>query len=326
MVMRVREFLIVASVLCVSCGMGPFAGPGGGDENLPQSGAGPYLFAAPDFETPADEPYILAQPVVSLTDPAVRQREDGLYEVFFTRTDADVGEIWKATYAGFDELPVQPPVRVLSADREWEAGVVRSPALVESGSELLLYYEGGVDSPSIGIARSTNDGLSFEKESDTPLVQDAKDPDVVISDGRWLLVYGDPAGEAIFLRTGSDERSFGEARLLLSARLGLVGAFDSLGVSAPALRIRTSSAGRDHFGLFYAGVGLTAEGEALSNIGYQGSFDTYEWAPFLAGEPILAAGPAGAGGPAPLLSGTESLLFVHQVRQGRGRLAIAFGP
>ncbi|MCP4443830.1 MAG: glycoside hydrolase family 32 protein [Myxococcales bacterium] len=317
---------IVLVLALASCGMGPFAGEGGGDDNLPQSGAGPYLFAASDFETPADEPYILSQPIVSLTDPAVLEAPEGGYDVYYTRSDDEGSEIWKVSLHSLVELPLSPPERVLTADSEWEAGVVRAPSVVEVGAELFLYYEGGRDDPSIGLARSTDGGRSFSKVVGNPVVTFAKDPEVIIAGDRWLLVSGDIEGEQIVLRESNDGVSFGESRALITARLGREGVFDSSGIAAPALRLTVSPSGREHYGLFYAGVGNDSDGDLVSAIGYQGSFDTLEWFAFLQGEPILAAGSAGAGGPAPLLYGNESLLFVHQRRQGRGRLAVAFGP
>ncbi len=323
--MHLRDILCVVSLSSLACGLGPFAEPGGGDDRLPQSGAGPYVFAAPDFDTPADEPYVLAQPIVSLTDPWVHKLDDGRYEIFYTRSTEDASEVWRVRLESLDALPAEPPERVLAPSADWEGSVVRSPSLVVEGSEFFLYYEGGDDAPSIGLARSTDGGQTFAKDVSNPVVTEAGDPDVIKTEESWLMVSIDPLGEQIVLREGQSAAAFGAPRALVSARLG-AGTFDAFGVRAPALRRQTSSAGREHFGLFYSGLGPNADGEETSSIGYQGSFDLQLWTAFLDGEPILSAGPAGAGGPAPLLDGTDSLLFVHQARQGRGRLAVAFGP
>ncbi len=324
--MHLRITLALVALSLQACGLGPFAESGGGDDSLPQSGAGPYEFAPPDFETPADEPYILAQPVVSLTDPTGRLLDDGRYEIFYTRKDSEGSEIWRVRLESLDALPAEPPELVLEASLDWEEGVVRSPTLVVEGSELFLYYQGSDENPSVGLARSSDGGLSFQKDPANPLVSAARDPDVIVGEETWLMVYVDPAGEEVLLREGVGATAFGEARSLVRARIGTANAFDSVGIRGPALRRQVSSAGREHFGLFYAGEGTTSDGDRISSIGYQGSFDLQEWAAFLDGEPILEAGPAGAGGPAPLLDGTKSLLFIHQRRQGRGRLAVAFGP
>ncbi len=323
--MRDVRIFLAWGICLAACGLGPFDVESGGDDNLPQSGAGPYLFPPADFDTPVDEPYILAQALVSLTDPAVRLLPDGSsYEVFYTRTNADGSEIWKVVVESLVELPSEPSL-VLSATSSWEGTTVRAPSIVLSGSELFLYYEGGDEESGIGLARSTDGGQTFVKDAANPLIVQARDPDVVIAGERWLMVHGAIDGGEIFVREGR-EASFGTATPILRARLGVAGAFDALGVGAPALRAQERISGRTHFGLFYEGVGPNSDGEPISSIGYQGSFDLVNWAAFLDGEPILEAGPAGAGGPSPVLFGTESLLFVHQRRQGRGRLAVAYGP
>lgn len=323
--MHLRNILWVVALSSLACGLGPFAEQGGGDDRLPQSGAGPYVFAAADFDTSADEPYVLAQPIVSLTDPWVHILDDGRYEIFYTRSTEVESEVWRVRLESLDALPAEAPERVLAPSADWEGSVVRAPSLVVRGSEFFLYYEGGDDAPSIGLARSTDGGQTFVKDVSNPVITEAGDPDVIATEDSWLMVYIDPLGEQVLLREGQSAAVFGAPRSLVSARLG-AGTFDSLGIQSPALRRQTSAAGREHFGLFYAGLGPNADGEETSSIGYQGSFDLQQWTAFLEGEPILAAGPAGAGGPAPVLDGTDSLLFVHQARQGRGRLAVAFGP
>ena len=323
---RLRILLGLALCVLASCGLGPLDEPGGGDDGLPQSGAGPYRFAEPDFETTADEPYVFAEAIVSLSDPAVRITDQGYYEIFYTRSNEDGSQIWKVTLESLDTLPQSEATLVLGATDAWEDGVVRAPSLVVRGSELFLYYEGGRSEPGIGLARSTDGGASFSKEPANPLITAATDPDVIVDGDRWLMVSASPEGERIVLREGTSEQDFGEGRSLVEARLGRAGAFDAQGMAAPALRLRTSPAGRAHYGLFYAGLAPNTDGEVVSAIGYQGSFDLQSWSPFLEGEPILQAGPAGAGGPAPILGTTEALLFVHQPRQGRGRLAVGFAP
>jgi len=304
------------------CGLGPFSDGGGGSENLPQSGAGPYRFAEPDFDTPADEPYVVSQPVVSLSDPAVRTLPGGGYEIFYTRKDDSSTQIWKVSLESFGALPVAGPTMVLAADASWEEGVVRAPSLVVRESELFLYYEGGLTMPSVGLARSTDGGETFAKEAANPLLLGARDPDVIADGDSWLMVHGDLRDRTIELRSSANGIDFAAPHPLISARLGEVGAFDALGIRAPALRVRISRAGRAQFGLFYAGLGENTDGDPVESIGYQGSFDGEHWEPFFDGEPILDANPAGAGGPAPVIGDTKSFLFVHQPRQGRGRIAV----
>ena len=324
--MLLRKFLVLSMMSTIACGLGPFAEPGGGSENLPQSGAGPYLFPAPDFDTPVDEPYLLAQPVVSLTDPSVRTLANGDYEIYYTRNTDEGSEIWRFRLESLTSLPLSPPELVLAPSEAWEGSGLRAPSIVAGESELFLYYEGGDDAPAIGLARSSDGGQTFAKRGSGALIEDAAAPDVIAVDDYWLMVHASPEGSQIFLREGVDVDSFDEPRSIVRARLGVESAIDSLGIGAPALRRQISSAGREHYGLFYAGLGANSDGDAVSSIGYYGSFDLLAWTAFLGGGPILDAEPSGAGGPAPILNGTNSLLFVHQARQGRGRIAVAIGP
>jgi hypothetical protein len=324
--MLVRILLCSSLWMLAGWGLGPLDQEGGGSDGLPQSGAGPYRFAEADFETTADEPYVFAEPIVSLTDPAVRVTDEGAYEIFYTRSDDEGSQIWKVTLERLDTLPEKDPTLVLAASEDWEQGHVRAPSVVARGSEIFLYYAGGETDPAIGLAYSSDGGASFTKESSNPILTAATDPDTIIDGETWLMVAASPGGQRIALHQSTDGRTFSEGRSLVEARLGRAGAFDALGMAGPALRVRTSPAGRAHYGLFYAGLSENTDGDVVSGIGYQGSYDLQSWSAFLQGEPILQAGPAGAGGPAPVLGAAEALLFVHQPRQGRGRLAVSFGP
>ncbi len=309
-----------------ACGMGPFAGEGGGDDNLPTSGTGPYLPLPADFDTPADEPYVLALPVVSLLDPSVYQRGDGGFDIYYTKVDDDSSEIWRADLPSLQELPVGIPEAVLVADSPWEEGRVGGASLVIDGSRMVLYYEGGLASVAIGRAVSSDGGRTFVKDDNNPIIANAGDPHVTLFEGRWYLAHVGPEQERIFISESNDGTTFASVRQALDARLGVDTAFDQLALRSPALHLRTTLSGSIHYGLFYTGLGFGSADEPIEAIGYVGSFDGEVWQRFMGGEPILQPGPSGAGGASPIVGATESLLFFHQLRQGRGRIAVATSP
>ncbi len=322
-----RAFLVYVALASAStaCGLGLFADEGGGADNLPLRGAGPYRVQAPDFDTPADEPYVVAQPIVSLLDPAVLGDEIQGYEIFYTRIEDQSSEIWQVELPSIDQLPSSAPQPVLAADADWEQGVVASPSLFVDGEARLLYYRGGVDQRAIGRARSEGPGQPFVKDPGNPLFA-GDDPFLAKSGERSFLVYCDPEHRRIYLRESEGDDEFGEAQEILARRTGSELAFDRLAVSAPALLITPTLEGSLHFGLFYAGTTRNQADEAVEAIGYVARFEGESWQRFLKGTAIVDAGPAGAGGPAPVIGVSSATLFFHQPRQGRGRIAVALAP
>lgn len=312
--------------LVLGCGMGPFAGEGGGADNLPSAGAGPYTSIPADFDTPAEEPFVYSQPIVELLDPAVLAAEAGGFHIYYTKIEDDRSEIWRVYLPEVGALIEGLPERVLEADVEWEEGQVGGASLVEDGQDLLLYYYAGETNTGIGRARSSNGGQSFTKELGNPLVVGAIDPYVVLHGERWFMVSGNADGSALALREGDDGITFSEPTEILRPRRGVDTAFDQLELRAPALDVKTTLDGGLHFGVFYSGLGYGSGDDPLESIGYIGSFDGLQWQRFMAGEPILQPGPGGAGGAAPLVGPSRSLLFYHQPRQGRGQIALATSP
>jgi hypothetical protein len=315
-------FVLVLS----ACGLGPFAGEGGGADNLPVSGTGPYLLLPADFDTPADEPYVLAQPIVCLLDPAVVERPDQGFDIYYTKVDDLTREIWRGTLPSTQELIDGPPEQILVADSAWEQGSVGGAALVVDVQNLVLYYHGGVAQPAIGRALSTDGGRTFVKDAGNPIISEGLDPHVAVHEGRWYMAHVDPQEERILLRSSDDGISFEEPTEVLAARTAVDTAFDQLALRAPALDLQTTIDGGLHFGIFYSGLGYSNADDPIESIGYLGSFDGVRWQRFMAGEPILQPGPTGAGGASPIVGATSSLLFFHQLRQGRGRIAVATSP
>lgn len=314
------------AVLSAACGMGPFADEGGGDSALPHLGAGPYRLLPEDFDTPAKEPYVVAQQVVSLLDPAVLGSTDDGFTIYYSKVDDVKSEIWRVALPSIYELVEGSPQQVLVADQDWEQGQVSAAAVVQDEQRLVMYYQGGVTLRSIGRAVSTDGGQSFVKDS-APLIVDALDPYVVKFQGRWHMVHTDSDAQRVLLRESEKGLQFGEGREILRARSGVDTAIDQYGLQSPALDLRSTLDGGVHYGLFYSGVGRpNGEDESIESIGYVASFDGEQWQRFMSGNAILEPGPTGAGGAAPILGGSESLLFFHQLRQGRGRIAVALSP
>jgi hypothetical protein len=293
---------------------------------LPIAGPGPYLLLPGDFDTPADEPYVLAQPIVSLLDPAVLEREDQGFDIYYTKVEDGTREIWRAELPSVHELIAGPPEQILVADADWEQGSVGGTALVVDGQTLILYYHGGVADPAIGRALSTDGGQTFVKDAGNPIVAAGLDPHVALRQGQWFMAHVDPQEQRILMRESSDGLSFSEPWEVLSARTGVDTAFDHLALRAPAIDLQATLDGGLRFGVFYSGLGYSNADDPIESIGYLGSFDGVRWERFMAGEPILQPGPTGAGGASPIVGPTSSKLFFHQLRQGRGRIAVATSP
>lgn len=322
--LRRLALLCCATSLAAGCGLGLFDEGSGGADNLPISGAGPYRLQEPDFETPADEPYVVAQAIVSLLDPAVLPLDETSYEIFYSRLDDESSEIWRVVLPAISELPGEP-TQVLRADAAWEEGAVGAAAVLRGDDSLVLYYRGGVDTPAIGRAISAGDGQPFVKDPDNPIAS-GDDPFVALVDGRYIMLHTDAEHRRIFWRESEDGRRFDEAREILARRTGTPLAFDSERVAGPALVATPTLDDRQHFGLFYAGSRRDEADELVEAIGYAGSFEGYSWERSLDGQPIFAAGPTGAGGPAPVIRASRATLFFHQPRQGRGRIGVALSP
>ncbi len=316
--------VLLSYSLMSGCGLGPFAEEGGGSDNLPIHGGGPFTPLAVDFDTPADEPYVVVTATKSLLDPSVEQYDNGTFLIHYTRLDEDGSTIWKVDLPSIRDFSGTPEL-VLSADQAWEQGQVRSVSLVREGDKVTLYYEGGDSAPAIGRAVSTDGGQSYVKDVNNPIVE-GLDPNITKAEGRHILVYADMSNQRIMLRDSPDELSFGPASVILSARSGEQGAIDQAGVAAPALRISRTLDGHELFGLYYEGWSLDNDGEVFESVGYIASFDGQKWERFLDGNEIVDSGLFGSGGPSPILGPVSGLLFYHQKRQGRGRIAVAESP
>ncbi|MBL4633674.1 MAG: hypothetical protein JKY56_07370 [Kofleriaceae bacterium] len=316
--------LLLGYSLISGCGLGPFAEEGGGSDNLPIHGGGPFTPLPVDFDTPADEPYVVVTATKSLLDPSVEQQDDNTFLIHYTRLDEEGSTIWKVDLPSIHEVSGTPEL-VLSADQDWEQGQVRSVSLLREGEKVTLYYEGGDLDPAIGRAVSIDGGQTYVKDVNNPIVE-GLDPNITKAEGRHILVYADMANQRIMLRESPDELSFGPARVILAARSSEQGTIDQAGVAAPALRISRTLDGQELFGLYYEAWSLDNDGEVFETVGYQASFGGEKWERFLDGNEIVDSGLFGSGGPSPILGPVSGLLFYHQKRQGRGRIAAAESP
>jgi hypothetical protein len=83
-----------------------------------------------------------------------------------------------------------------------------------------------------------------------------------------------------------------------------------------------SPAGQRHYGLFYGGVNQAGD----TAIGYAGSFDGVAFERFGGLEPVLHPSSPDEHGAAALLRDAEGLIFFHEIRLGRQRIAVALHP
>jgi hypothetical protein len=317
------HWLIV--VMIAGCGLG--AGEGGGSENLPTAGAGPYgkLFDF-DFATPAEEPYVVTERDVHLADPSALLVATG-FRVWFTHTPVDPAdggpEIWVADLSDLAELPSGSPLRVLGAGEPWEEGAVRAPSVSSpDGETLVMFYQGGAATPAIGRATSTDGGLSWEKQGQ--VLAGAIDPSALHVDGHWFLYFGRPDAHGIFVAESDDGgASFvAQQEPVVQRRDTRVDVFDRLWVGEPAAVGGVTVAGQLRVGLFY--VGKATDGTFA--IGHAASADGLEFARFNLGEAILDPEGTDERGPSAIVVSTQGFLFFAQRRVSTWAIAAAVSP
>ena len=321
----------IASAVC-GCGLGLVGDEGGGGDNLPTQGAGPYGKPDLDFATPADEPYVLEDARGSLVDPSALWRDDGGFRLWMGRVDDDamMGEtdIYYAELAAITEFADRGPELVMSPSETWEGARVAAPSVIElPDGALVMFYEGG--DGHIGRADSA-DGITWAKHPDNPVLTDAASPGAAyLDDGsgpRWVLFVTRPGEEGIFRADSSDGVGWTlDPVAVVSARPDTTDAFDPFSVSDPFVIAGVTASGRAHFGLFFAGhEGPEADDDVA--IGYAGSFDAVEWERFGGADAVLAPGIPAEHGPTVVLEAARGVMFFHEQRSGRQRIAVATHP
>lgn len=325
MALLINGAMLMVTVLAIgACGLGPFAGEGGGGANLPSAGIGPYGELEIDRDTPIDEPNILADSNADLLEPSLIESAGG-FEILVERRAGDVGEIWRAAIPSLLERPSEPLAQLLVASLDWQGGEVRAPsgARAQSG-DLMIAYEAG-DPAAIGIAIDRGSGPVAEAE---PAVTDARSPSLAILDGTTFLFFERPSRSGIFVATSSDGVNFDVAPepILLPSFRPMD--FDRFAVRRPEGLVGTTVSGRRRFDLFYEGHSLPPGNEDNEiAIGYAGGFDLSELikaAPL--GEPILSPGAPNEEAPSVVIEPTGGIMLFTDRRSLRARISAATSP
>lgn len=313
-----------AAVLAGGCGLGWFGDDPGGADGLPVSGAGPYGKPDFDFDTPAEEPFVVVDGSGSLFDPAALPRPDGGVRLWFSRLPdqaVDRHQIWRAELPGVLELPDVGPEASMAATEPWEQGQVRAPSVIDVGDRLVMYFQGGVSDPAIGRAESTDGGATWTKDPANPVLVGATDPAAAEAPGQILLYFTRPGVAGIFRAVSTDGASFAADPVPVLSPRADPDAFDVGGVAEPFVLVEPTPAGAVHFAMFYTGADA---GDVA--IGYAGSFDGVVWQRFNGVEPILPAGGPTEHGPAAVVYADRALLFYDQLGLGRQRIGVALHP
>ena len=324
----------VAVGVVTGCGLGLIEDPGGGDSHLPTQGAGPYSKLVVDRETPADEPYVVAVFPMFLRDPSVVTRDDGGYRLWFSYQDDPAGavsEIWTAELPALLELPDVGPDRALASDQPWEQGAVAAPCVVRvSETDLVMFYQGGVSEPAVGLAESRDNGRTWTKHPSNPIVTDLVAPTAArLPDGEWLLYASRPDRSGILGLRSRDAVTWGDPTgPVIAPRPGVADAFDRDGVTDPWLVVRPTVTGHLHHALFYTGVlEPDPDEEPDLSIGWAGSFDGLSFQRFASPEgPILDPGGTSEHGASVLLGPTRGVMFFSESHRGVQSIAAAVHP
>jgi hypothetical protein len=199
--MRRLAIILGALLGALPTGCGTTGDAGGGSDNLPVSGAGPYKELAPsDSITQISPPFVLTDSAGDLDHPCAIA--DGQHlSMWMTTTRKGVTQIG---FAEADELTdgFGSIDALFGATQAWEAGAVAGPAVIEGkgGDPWLMFYGAG---GAIGYATSV-DGKSWEKQPGPTLTAVAEEgaglqpPGAVRIGDRVRLYYADQAGTAIW--------------------------------------------------------------------------------------------------------------------------------
>ncbi|MBT8492420.1 MAG: glycoside hydrolase, partial [Deltaproteobacteria bacterium] len=235
-----RSLVIIACVALAGCSLGYIDNESGGSSNLPTLGAGPFAKPQIDFDTPAEEPFVIVQNRVSLFEPTVLERDDGGFRLWFSRQedDSDEVQIWTGELPDILELPDTQFRAALVADQSWEEGRVSAPSVVElADGRLFMLYEGGITAPGIGLAISTDGGANWQKSDANPVIPDAISPGLGDARGRLLAVFLRPANDQEIFAADSDDGASWEIRSesVIGTRVDDGDAFDQQSLSSPSL-------------------------------------------------------------------------------------------
>jgi hypothetical protein len=323
-----------AILLCAACGVGTFDDAPGGRDNLPTRAAGPYGKTEIDFDTPADEPYVLQDIATNMRDPSPLAREGGGFRIWFTRQQPDdrSAAIWYAELPDVHAVPDGPLELALEPSEPWEADFVGEPSVLDlGGGHLVLYYRGGrEDAPAIGRADSGDDGQSWQKSSANPILEGATSPAGALLADSIALYFVDPAAPGIHVATSADGLAFERMQApVIEPRPEVADAFDTRAVFDPYALVDATLDDSEpvHVGLFFTGTRPGGDpGTLLDAIGYAGSYDGVSFTRFFGADAVLEPGPPSDGGPGVIPVAAGGVLFFHELKQTRYRIGAALHP
>lgn len=325
---------VIATAMSGGCGLGLLDSESGGDDHLPTQGAGPYGKLQRDIDTVADEPYVLSVLRVNLRDPSALRRDDGGYRLWVGYDDSADGStsaIWAAELPALTEKPDIEIHPVLTAGDAWEQGWVGAPSVVELGSgALVMFYEGGLETPAIGRADSADGGATWQKHPGNPLIPALTRPSAAnLPDGSWVL-FATHSSRAGLFRADSPDADGSVWNIhdepVLLPRTGAPEAFDHSQLADPWIVVQITPTGRLHYGMFFTGAERD-DAEASVAVGWAGSFDGFRFTRFASPDAaVLAPDGASEKGPSVLLEPDRGIMFFNELRQGTQSIAVAVHP
>lgn len=313
-----------ALALVLFAGCGTLAPTGGGADDLPVSGAGPYRPLVADDATAIAEPVVMADPLADLDDCFLLARGE-LLGTWMTRTTGGHSEIRHADFLSLEEGPISIDPS-LAADQLWEQESVAQPVVLEplvdfSDPWILIYAANG----AIGYATAL-DGHTWVKAPGPALAPTAEEGAL---DSPTALPIGDGAVRLIYHARGglyaadATRDALGARAAAAFTRVGLVvadGAEPWLpGIGRSTARRVITAAGRARYDLF-----LTGSLANLRVVGFAGSFDGGDFS--VAQAPFLDAHAPEEWAPTAVAYRAGSLLFHSLSRGSHSVIAGATSP
>ncbi|MCJ2540452.1 MAG: hypothetical protein LN414_04190, partial [Candidatus Thermoplasmatota archaeon] len=156
---------------------------------------------------------------------------DNLFMMYYTGMDFNmsrtaIGYAFSGDGGTWTRSPNNPVLKASAAGSEWDSGFVRSPHVILTRDQYVMYYLGGKGTDmnggltSIGYATSPN-GLAFKRAVDNPVIEPRVGGQTDDYRGiRSLIVFEDVDGPFTILYTG---QGTDWANRIFSARSGHVG-------------------------------------------------------------------------------------------------------
>lgn len=323
------KLVTIFTLSLVACGT--LAEGDGGGENLPNRGIIPFdKLEAPDGDESSVLPFVLVDAERDLDEPAIVTTDDGV-DVYLQVTEESQASIQRASSSnGVDFGAVES---VLEPELDWEGSWVGAPSVVSVGGQLLLLYLGGTSHRAVGLARSTDGGVTWTREAEPVFDPEdviASPAAVALNDG-LILFYAvltvDEEEELvptrILMASSTDGLTWTGGEEVLSIGTGCanedgveVRCWDSSYITSPGARVSTSSIGRTVVDLWYTG-GVSDD----SNIGFAGSFDDLRFERFPLNPVLEDRGPEAAAFVAPFQD--HLLMYYSDEHEGHRAIALA---